>query len=123
MVRDQKRACDFSICFHRYPQYLAKKGYAPTTIKNMLCNVVLFVQHIDASYRSASNLSQEKLSEILEELNSAQADLLKTVRVHRDNIPHREARVDAGHRENVTLAQTSSSVSTRVRLSAHSYSL
>ncbi|KAK5605275.1 hypothetical protein CRENBAI_017077 [Crenichthys baileyi] len=66
-----------------FPQYMANKGYAPTTIKNMLCSVVLFLKHVELSFQKDSKLSQKQLSKILYEIKRLQSHVMKKVDEHK----------------------------------------
>ncbi|XP_039669039.1 mucin-2-like [Perca fluviatilis] len=42
-----------------FTAYLSNKGYAPTTIKNMLNNVILFLPHVENSFQKTISLAQK----------------------------------------------------------------
>ncbi|MEQ2257733.1 hypothetical protein ILYODFUR_037805, partial [Ilyodon furcidens] len=73
-----------------FPHYMTNKGYAPTTIKNMLCSVVLFLKHVESSFQKESKLSQKQLSKILYEIKRLQSDVVKKVTVHRQKVLHKK---------------------------------
>ncbi|KAF1385157.1 hypothetical protein PFLUV_G00127760 [Perca fluviatilis] len=43
-----------------FTAYLSNKGYAPTTIKNMLNNVILFLPHVENSFQKATDSGTDR---------------------------------------------------------------
>ncbi|XP_016523065.1 uncharacterized protein LOC107835242 [Poecilia formosa] len=66
-----------------YPKHLDEKGYATTTVKQMLGNVLKFIQHIQVSHQESSRLSDGQLSAIVQELKTIQGGVSKKAAVHR----------------------------------------
>lgn len=62
--------------------YLLQKGYAPTSVRNMLANIVMFFKHIEASFQSDSKLKQRDFRKFFYEMKRIQADVQKKEVVH-----------------------------------------
>ncbi|KAM3584920.1 uncharacterized protein V6R79_002563 [Siganus canaliculatus] len=69
-----------------WPLYLAQKGYAPTTVKNMMNNVILFIKHVECNFRSASKLKVADFQKLQYEMMTLQSELHKHVVVHRQKV-------------------------------------
>ncbi|KAM3619972.1 uncharacterized protein V6R79_016567 [Siganus canaliculatus] len=69
-----------------WPLYLAQKGYAPTTVKNMMNNVILFIKHVECNFRSASKLKVADFQKLQYEMKTLQSELHKHVVVHRQKV-------------------------------------
>lgn len=72
--------------FHSLPTYLDKKGYAPTTIKNMLNSVTLFVKHIKNSFLSVSKIRSKDINKLVYEIKRLTSDVQRKVLVHRQKV-------------------------------------
>ncbi|KAI3357055.1 hypothetical protein L3Q82_015440 [Scortum barcoo] len=73
-----------------WPEYLEKKGYAPTSIKNMLGNVRLYCRHIEARFLTGSKLKQREIDQIQYELKGLVRDVAKVVTVHCQKVIRRK---------------------------------
>ncbi|KAM3619424.1 uncharacterized protein V6R79_007896 [Siganus canaliculatus] len=71
---------------HSGGHYLAQKGYAPTTVKNMMNNVILFIKHVECNFRSASKLKVADFQKLQYEMKTLQSELHKHVVVHRQKV-------------------------------------
>ncbi|XP_038550420.1 uncharacterized protein LOC119891063, partial [Micropterus salmoides] len=73
-----------------WPTYLVQKGYAPSSMKNMLTNVIMFFKHIENSFLTQSKLKQNEINKILYELKRIQAEIQRTLVVHRQKVLRRK---------------------------------
>ncbi|TKS64996.1 hypothetical protein D9C73_027526 [Collichthys lucidus] len=69
-----------------YPVYLAQKGYVPTTVRNMLTNITLFIKHVKCSFQAASKVKSTDLDKIIYEIKTLQGNVHKHVVVHRQKV-------------------------------------
>lgn len=82
-----------SHCFtflHRWPLYLANKGYAPTSVKNMLNNVWQFLKHVNTSFLRESKLRDKDFTKLFYELKRIQSEVTRKVVVHRQGVLRRK---------------------------------
>ncbi|XP_041667506.1 uncharacterized protein LOC121525531 isoform X2 [Cheilinus undulatus] len=81
-----------------WPAYLTKKGYSPTTVKNMLHNVASFFNHVENCFMSQSRLKHKDLVAMRYELKSLQSDVQRQVVVHRQKVLKKKSddQLDAG---------------------------
>nr|XP_046238930.1 uncharacterized protein LOC124055955 [Scatophagus argus] len=69
-----------------WPTYLSQKGYAPSTITNMLKNVVVFLKHTENAFHTASKLRDKDFRALQYELKRIVADIRKKVVVHQQKV-------------------------------------
>ncbi|XP_078019778.1 uncharacterized protein LOC144459464 [Epinephelus lanceolatus] len=69
-----------------WPAHLFQKGYAPTTVKNMLTNVVMFLRHTENSFEKASKLKKKDFATLQYEIKRIMADVQKKMVVHRQKV-------------------------------------
>lgn len=72
--------------FDRWPTYLTTKGYAATTIKNMLLSVFGFVKHVGNSFMKESRLKARCIEKLQYELKRVMAEVTKKVVIHRQHV-------------------------------------
>ena len=65
---------------------MVQKGYLPSTMKNMITNVIMFFKHIEISFLGPSKLKQNEIQKIVYELKRIQAEVQKTLVVHRQKV-------------------------------------
>ncbi|XP_026168354.1 uncharacterized protein LOC113133723 [Mastacembelus armatus] len=71
---------------HVWPTYLAQKGYAPTSIKIMVSNVIMFFKHVENSFQVVSQLEQKELRDIQDLMKRIQAEVQKQVVVYQPKV-------------------------------------
>ncbi|KAM3619670.1 uncharacterized protein V6R79_011633 [Siganus canaliculatus] len=84
-----------------WPLYLAQKGYAPTTVKNMMNNVILFIKHVECNFRSASKLKVADFQKLQYVMKTLQSELHKHVVVHRQKVLKKKTQSLVGARQEV----------------------
>lgn len=72
--------------FCSWPLYLAEKGYLPTTVRNMMTNVTLFIRHMKCSFQAVSKVRSPDFNKLLYELKMLQMNVHKHVVVHRQKV-------------------------------------
>lgn len=73
-----------------YPAYLKSKGYVPTTIKNMVINVVSFYKHVEHAFLKLSKLKTEDFGRVLYELKRLQAEIRRDVVVRQQRVKQKK---------------------------------
>ncbi|XP_042361649.1 uncharacterized protein LOC121957188 isoform X3 [Plectropomus leopardus] len=73
-----------------WPTYLTHKGYAPTSIKNMLNNVTMFLKHIENSYQKASKIKQKDFTQLHYEIKRIASEVQRKVVVHGQKVLSRK---------------------------------
>lgn len=68
--------------FHRWPMYLVRKGYRPTSIKNMCTHVTQFLRHIETSFKGVFKVSTSDFAKMAYEIKRLQAEVSNKVVVH-----------------------------------------
>lgn len=61
--------------FCRWPLYLTQKGYVPTTVRNMMTNVMLFIKHRQCSFPIVAKLGQTGFQKVIYELEQLQSNV------------------------------------------------
>lgn len=69
-----------------FPNYLKKKGYMPTTIRNMLLNVVSLYNHVKTVFLEESRLKVEDIDRVLYELTRLQAENRRDVVIQQQRV-------------------------------------
>nr|XP_046245078.1 uncharacterized protein LOC124059268 [Scatophagus argus] len=69
-----------------WPTYLKHKGYAITTIGNMLFNVTRFLTHVENKFQSVSKLRTKDLVNMIYEIKRVQKEVRRDVVVHRQKV-------------------------------------
>ncbi|XP_060936784.1 uncharacterized protein LOC133013759 [Limanda limanda] len=69
-----------------WPLYLTEKGYLPTTVRNMMTNVTLFIRHMKCSFQAVSKVRSSDFDKLLYELKMLQMNVHKHVVVHRQKV-------------------------------------
>ncbi|XP_041835271.1 uncharacterized protein LOC121635921 [Melanotaenia boesemani] len=70
----------------KYPVYLSNKGYAPTSIRNMMINATLLYRHVEHSFLKKSRLKSSDISRIMYELKKIRADVNRDVLLRRQKV-------------------------------------
>ncbi|XP_041828812.1 uncharacterized protein LOC121631806 [Melanotaenia boesemani] len=70
----------------KYPVYLTNKGYAPTSIRNMMINATLLYRHVEHSFLKKSRLKSSDISRIMYELKKIRADVNRDVLLRRQKV-------------------------------------
>lgn len=76
--------------FSSWPTYLFAKGYVPSTVRNMLKNVVMFLRHTENTFHKASKLREKDFRGLHYELKRIVADVQKKVVVHQQKVLRRK---------------------------------
>lgn len=71
---------------HRFPNYLKNKGYMPTTIRNMMLNVVSLYKHVRNVFLEESRLKVEDIDRVLYELTRLQAENRRDVVIQQQRV-------------------------------------
>lgn len=71
---------------HRFPNYLKNKGYMPTTIRNMMLNVVSLYKHVKNVFLEESRLKVEDIDRVLYELTKLQAENRRDVVIQQQRV-------------------------------------
>ncbi|XP_077385464.1 uncharacterized protein LOC144023655 [Festucalex cinctus] len=74
-----------------YPKYLCEKGFAPTTIKNMLLNCRGFLQHVQAKFQQRSKLRRTDFDNCYYELKSMLAEVQRGLAAYRQRVLARKS--------------------------------
>ncbi|XP_071319573.1 uncharacterized protein [Trachinotus anak] len=70
----------------KYPSYLKNKGYMPTTIRNMMINIVSLYNHVKNVFLEESRLKVEDIDRVLYELTRLQAEVRRDVVVRQQRV-------------------------------------
>lgn len=84
-----KTACRLHLScalIHRFPNYLNNKGYMPTTIRNMMLNVVSLYNHVKNVFLEESRLKVEDIDRVLYELTRLQAEIRRDVVIQQQRV-------------------------------------
>ncbi|MEQ2283388.1 hypothetical protein AMECASPLE_010690 [Ameca splendens] len=74
---------------YSFSRSLAVQGYAPSTFQKRLCNVIMFLKHIESNFQKPSKLTHEQLSEISDEIRRLKAQLVSKEAVYQQESWHR----------------------------------
>ncbi|XP_077352168.1 uncharacterized protein LOC144001582 [Festucalex cinctus] len=69
-----------------FPQYLVEKGFAPTTIKNILLNCRGFLRHVQAKFQARSKLRPSDFENTYYELKSMLAEVQRGLTAYRQRV-------------------------------------
>ncbi|KAM8749867.1 uncharacterized protein AB9X84_014519 [Acanthopagrus schlegelii] len=70
----------------KFPNYLKNKGYMPTTIRNMMLNVVSLYNHVKNVFLEESRLKVEDIDRVLYELTRLQAEIRRDVVIQQQRV-------------------------------------
>ncbi|MEQ2242072.1 hypothetical protein ILYODFUR_032062, partial [Ilyodon furcidens] len=86
----------------QFPWYLAKKGYAPSTIAFALDTVTQFLEHIMTGFQMSSKITQKQLSKLCSEMKRVQAEMTINMGVHSQKVLPKKTEIDDNAAKNNT---------------------